>query len=127
MLAQHLLLNDSISEMHTYNYLKYKLGEIKTSCSTLGILVSAGCIFIMTSVSLNVSPGHWTEALIQTGKHLPEIVIISVILGICIIIIYKPAPTAWSVCSTEGEREGGLRRGDKGQGSTVGSALETRL
>lgn len=61
------------------------------------------------------------------GKHLPDIVIISVILGISIILIYKPAPTAWGVCSTEGEREEGFRRGDKGQGSTVGSALETRL
>lgn len=44
--------------------------------------------------------------LLQTGKHLPGMVINKSILGICIIIIYKPASAAQGVCEAEGERDG---------------------
>lgn len=116
------------------NDLKYKLAQDKTSYNATGIARTTGCMCIMIREwnCLNILFEHstgisWTEALLgtplQTGTHLPEIVSTSGILGRCVTyILYHYM--LFEVCVSLKEKGEGLRGGDWGQGSTVGSSLK---
>lgn len=69
------------------------------------------CLNVLFKCSAQI---FWADALLRlivASKHLPETVSTSVILGMCILRMYR---------HTEREMEGGLRGGERGQGSTVG-------